>query len=140
MEFMRKYSWPGNVRQLENVVKRLGLTAREAEISLTGVEQSLGSQPQISQVLDNGGRETLSGDVERHLRRYFDLHGTDLPPAGLYDRDIAIEIEVPLIEIALDATSGNQAKCADLLGINRNTLRKKISQLDIKVTRRRKLM
>jgi two-component system nitrogen regulation response regulator GlnG len=50
------------------------------------------------------------------------------------------KIEVPLIEIALDATSGNQAKCADLLGINRNTLRKKISELDIKVTRRRKLM
>jgi two-component system nitrogen regulation response regulator GlnG len=139
MEFMRKYSWPGNVRQLENVVKRLGLTAREAEISLTEVEQSLGSQPQISQVLDNGGRETLSGDVERHLRRYFDLHGFDLPPAGLYGR-ILHEIEVPLIEIALDATSGNQAKCADLLGINRNTLRKKISELDIKVTRRRKLM
>ena len=139
MEFMRKYSWPGNVRQLENVVKRLGLTARETEISLTEVEQSLGSQPQISQVLENGGRETLSGDVERHLRRYFDLHGFDLPPAGLYGR-ILHEIEVPLIEIALDATSGNQAKCADLLGINRNTLRKKISELDIKVTRRRKLM
>jgi two-component system nitrogen regulation response regulator GlnG len=89
--------------------------------------------------LDNGGRETLSGDVERHLRRYFDLHGFDLPPAGLYGR-VLHEIEVPLIEIALDATSGNQAKCADLLGINRNTLRKKISELDIKVTRRRKLM
>jgi two-component system nitrogen regulation response regulator GlnG len=67
------------------------------------------------------------------------LHGFDLPPAGLYGR-ILHEIEVPLIEIALDATSGNQAKCADLLGINRNTLRKKISELDIKVTRRRKLM
>jgi two-component system nitrogen regulation response regulator GlnG len=90
-------------------------------------------------VLDNGGRETLSGDVERHLRRYFDLHGADLPPAGLYGR-ILREIEVPLIEIALDASAGNQAKCADLLGINRNTLRKKISELDIKVTRRRKLM
>ena len=50
------------------------------------------------------------------------------------------EIEVPLIEIALDATAGNQAKCADLLGINRNTLRKKITELDIRVTRRRKLM
>jgi two-component system nitrogen regulation response regulator GlnG len=47
---------------------------------------------------------------------------------------------LPLIEIALDATGGNQAKCADLLGINRNTLRKKITDLDIRVTRRRKLM
>ena len=62
-----------------------------------------------------------------------------LPPPGLYAR-ILREIEAPLIEIALSATAGNQAKCADLLGINRNTLRKKITDLDIRVTRRRKLM
>ena len=62
-----------------------------------------------------------------------------LPPPGLYGR-ILREVEMPLIEIALDATGGNQAKCADLLGINRNTLRKKITDLDIRVTRRRKLM
>ena len=48
--------------------------------------------------------------------------------------------QVWLIENALDATAANQAKCADLLGINRNTLRKKITDLDIRVTRRRKLM
>ena len=83
--------------------------------------------------------ERLPGSVARHLRRYFDLHGTQLPPPGLYAR-ILKELELPLIEIALDATSGNQAKCADLLGINRNTLRKKITDLDIRVTRRRKLM
>jgi two-component system nitrogen regulation response regulator GlnG len=77
--------------------------------------------------------------VARHLKRYFDLHGGTLPPPGLYQR-ILKEIEVPLIEIALDATGGNQAKCADLLGINRNTLRKKITELEIEVTRRRKLM
>ena len=83
--------------------------------------------------------EKLSTSVARHLNRYFGLHGGVLPPPGLYDR-ILHEIEVPLIEIALDATAGNQAKCADLLGINRNTLRKKITDLDIRVTRRRKLM
>ena len=77
--------------------------------------------------------------MARHLQRYFDLHGEALPPPGLHDR-VLREIEVPLIEIALDATAGNQAKCADLLGINRNTLRKKITDLDIRVTRRRKLM
>jgi two-component system nitrogen regulation response regulator GlnG len=77
--------------------------------------------------------------VARHLRRYFDLHGATLPPPGLYQR-ILREVEAPLIEIALEATGGNQAKCADLLGINRNTLRKKITDLEIHVTRRRKLM
>jgi len=85
------------------------------------------------------GTEKLSSDIERHLRRYFDLHGNILPPIGLYNR-ILRELEIPLIGVSLEATGGNQAKCADLLGINRNTLRKKINELDIRVTRRRKLM
>ena len=85
------------------------------------------------------GSERMSYDIERHLRRYFDLHGNILPPVGLYNR-ILKELEIPLIAVSLEATGGNQAKCADLLGINRNTLRKKISELEIKVRRRRKLM
>ncbi|WP_298847909.1 response regulator [uncultured Ruegeria sp.] len=139
VELVRRYSWPGNVRQLENAVRRLGLTSRADEISKSEVEMVLGSQPEAEPVLSGGEREKLSTSVERHLRRYFDLHGNILPPPGLYQR-ILREVEAPLIEIALDATGGNQAKCADLLGINRNTLRKKISDLDIQVTRRRKLM
>ncbi len=85
------------------------------------------------------GAERLADSVARHLRRYFDLHGTMLPAPGLYGR-ILREIETPLIEVALEATAGNQAKCAELLGINRNTLRKKITDLDIQVTRQRKMM
>jgi two-component system nitrogen regulation response regulator GlnG len=139
MELLRAYSWPGNVRQLENAVKRLVLTARSEEISQIEAEAALGSQPQVGPLLGGEDTEKLSASVARHLRRYFDLHGKMLPPAGLYAR-ILKEIELPLIEIALDATGGNQAKCADLLGINRNTLRKKITDLDIQVTRRRKLM
>ena len=138
-QLFRNYSWPGNVRQLENVVKRLSLTARASEITLTEVEQVLGSQPAMNSALQKGSSDRLSADVERHLRRYFDLHGSVLPPPGLHAR-ILKELEHPLISIALEATGGNQAKCADLLGINRNTLRKKINELDIKVTRRRKLM
>jgi two-component system nitrogen regulation response regulator GlnG len=139
MEMLRAYSWPGNVRQLENAVKRLVLTARTDEITLAEAEGVLGAQPQVGPNLGGEDTEKLSASVGRHLRRYFDLHGNMLPPAGLYAR-ILREIELPLIEIALDATGGNQAKCADLLGINRNTLRKKITDLDIQVTRRRKLM
>ncbi len=138
-DLFRAYSWPGNVRQLQNVVKRLGLTAREHEISLTEVEQSLENQPEMEGSFGQVGTEKLSSDIERHLRRYFDLHGNILPPFGLYNR-ILKELEIPLIGVSLEATGGNQAKCADLLGINRNTLRKKINELDIKVTRRRKLM
>ena len=133
------YSWPGNVRQLQNVVKRLGLTSREYEISLTEVEQALESQPEIDGSFGKVGTEKMSNDIERHLRRYFDLHGNILPPVGLYNR-ILRELEIPLIALSLEATGGNQAKCADLLGINRNTLRKKINDLEIKVHRRRRLM
>ena len=138
-EMFRAYSWPGNVRQLENAIRRLVLTSRTEEISRAEVEQVLGDQPEMEPVLGGGDTEKLAASVARHLRRYFDLHGNMLPPPGLYGR-ILKEMEMPLIEIALDATGGNQAKCADLLGINRNTLRKKITDLDIHVTRRRKLM
>lgn len=139
MELFRAYSWPGNVRQLENAVRRLVLTAQAEEVTRGEAEMMLGAQPQAGPLLGGDDSEKLSASVARHLRRYFDLHGNMLPPAGLYAR-ILREIELPLIEIALDATGGNQAKCADLLGINRNTLRKKITDLDIHVTRRRKLM
>jgi two-component system, NtrC family, nitrogen regulation response regulator GlnG len=138
-EMVRAYGWPGNVRQLENTLRRLMVTSSEAEITRAEVEAVLGSQPAMEPRAGGGEGEKLSASVARHLKRYFDLHGGQLPPAGVYQR-ILREVEMPLIEIALDATAGNQAKCADLLGINRNTLRKKITDLDIRVTRRRKLM
>jgi two-component system nitrogen regulation response regulator GlnG len=138
-DLIRAYSWPGNVRQLENAIRRLLVTAAEDEITRAEVEAVLGNQPAIEPLKGIAEGEKLSASVARHLQRYFDLHGGQLPPPGVYQR-ILREIETPLIEIALDATGGNQARCADLLGINRNTLRKKITDLDIRVTRRRKLM
>jgi len=139
MEMIRAYSWPGNVRQLENTVRRLSVTAQGEVIGKAEVESVLGNQPEIEPLIGSGDGEKLSASVAKHLKRYFDLHGGVLPPPGLYAR-ILREVEAPLLEIALDATGGNQARCADLLGINRNTLRKKITDLDIRVTRRRKLM
>jgi two-component system nitrogen regulation response regulator GlnG len=139
MELVRTHPWPGNVRQLENAIRRLVLTARTDEISKAEVAAVLGNQPESEPAATVEDAEKLSASIGRHLRRYFDLHGNMLPPPGLYAR-ILKEMELPLIEIALEATGGNQAKCADLLGINRNTLRKKITDLDIHVTRRRRLM
>ncbi|QFT59855.1 Nitrogen assimilation regulatory protein [Sulfitobacter sp. THAF37] len=133
------YPWPGNVRQLEHAMRQLALTSRAAEISQAEAEQVLGAQPSPEPLSTQANTERLGQSVERHLRRYFDQHGAVLPPPGLYAQ-ILREVEAPLIEIALGATSGNQAKCADLLGINRNTLRKKITDLDIEVTRGRKMM
>jgi len=138
-DLVRAHSWPGNVRQLENTLRRLMVTGAEPEITRAEVEAALGSQPAAEPLKGGAEGEKLSASVAKHLKRYFDLHGGALPPPGVYQR-ILREVELPLIEIALDATAGNQAKCADLLGINRNTLRKKITDLDIRVTRRRKLM
>ena len=139
LDLMRRYAWPGNVRQLENALKRLAVMGGEAEISRAEVEEVLAQQPEIEPLMTGDEDEKLSGAIARHLRRTFDMHGGNLPPAGLYQR-ILRDMERPLIEISLDATGGNQAKCADLLGINRNTLRKKITELNIRVTRRRKLV
>ncbi|MDR9392684.1 response regulator [Roseovarius sp. SYSU LYC5161] len=139
LALMRAYGWPGNVRQLENAVRRIALTAQDEIIQPADVEPVLGNQPASALMSGQEPAEKLKDSITRHLKRYFDLHGDALPPPGLYAR-ILREMELPLIEIALDATGGNQAKCAELLGINRNTLRKKITDLDIHVTRRRKLM
>jgi len=137
-DLLRRYGWPGNVRQLENLLRHAALDARDPQLGRAEIEPLLATQPDAPAAMGTEG-ETLSDSVANHLSRYFDMHGGMLPPAGLYPR-ILREIEHPLIEIALEATGGNQAKCAELLGINRNTLRKKMTELDIRVTRRRKLM
>ncbi|WP_299815654.1 response regulator [uncultured Jannaschia sp.] len=136
-DLLRAHPWPGNVRQLENVTRWLVATAPAEEITRLELEAVLGpaaAGPKAARATDD-----LSESVRAHLQRYFDLQGGQLPPAGLHAR-VLREVEAPLIGIALDATGGNQARCADLLGINRNTLRKKIIDLDILVTRRRKMM
>lgn len=79
----------------------------------------------------------LAASVERHLRDYFAAHETDLPASGLYDR-ILHEIERPLLSIALAECRGNQLRAAELLGLNRNTLRKKIRDLGLQAGRARK--
>ena len=137
MALIRAHPWPGNVRQLENLVRRLVATSPADEIARPEVEAVLG--PAIAGATAAVETDRLSEAVDRHLRRHFDLQVGQLPAPGLYQR-VLREVEAPLIEISLDATGGNQARCAELLGINRNTLRKKITDLDILVTRRRKLM
>ena len=72
----------------------------------------------------------LSASVERHLRDYFAAHERGLPASGLYER-VLREIERPLLSVALDECRGNQLRAAELLGLNRNTLRKKIRELGL---------
>ncbi len=78
--------------------------------------------------------ETLSGAVARIVADYYMAHQGALPPAGVYVR-ILHQVEKPLIEQTLVLTKGNQIKAAEILGLNRNTLRKKIQELGIMVTK-----
>ncbi|MGA7972928.1 MAG: nitrogen regulation protein NR(I) [Pseudolabrys sp.] len=135
LDRLKRHRWPGNVRELENLARRLAALYPQETITAAVIEAEL-AQPSLP--LGGGGddahpEETLSAAVERHLNTYFSgFEG--LPPAGLYHR-ILREIEYPLLTAALTATRGNQIRAADLLGVNRNTLRKKIRDLDIQVYR-----
>jgi two-component system nitrogen regulation response regulator GlnG len=134
LEQLKHHRWPGNVRELENLARRLAALYPQETITATVIEQEL-SQP----TAPVGGSEPRAGDslgnaVERHLASYFAEFEDGLPPAGLYHR-ILREVEFPLLTAALAATRGNQIRAADLLGVNRNTLRKKIRDLDIQVFR-----
>ena len=139
INLLRGQSWPGNVRELENLMRRLAALCADDMIDADMVEQELNARPSSATEAERDGGATLSTAVEHHLRRYFALHGDALPPPGLYER-ILREVELPLIALTLSATRGNQLKAADLLGLNRNTLRKRIRDLDIPVTRGKKLM
>jgi two-component system nitrogen regulation response regulator GlnG len=88
----------------------------------------------LSDLDENRG---LAAAVKRHLQVYFSAHDDGMPSEGLYDR-ILCEVEKPLIELSLAATRGNQVRAARLLGVNRNTLRKKIQRLKIPVKRAKK--
>ncbi|MEM9431889.1 MAG: sigma 54-interacting transcriptional regulator, partial [Pseudomonadota bacterium] len=139
LELLRKESWTGNVRELENLMRRLAVLCPDEIISASVVEQELKARPSSVAAPQAEQSQRLGQAVEVHLRRYFDLHGDSLPPSGLYERIIK-EVELPLIALSLAATRGNQVRTAELLGINRNTLRKKIQDLDISVTRGKKMM
>ena len=118
------------MRELENLVRRLVVLHDDTIISGDAVEAELSADvPETSVPADS-----LSVSVETHIRRYFDALNGDMPPPGLYGR-VLREVEEPLIVATLAITRGNQLRAADILGLNRNTLRKKIKELDIKAGR-----
>ncbi|HUF86315.1 MAG TPA: nitrogen regulation protein NR(I) [Thermohalobaculum sp.] len=142
---LRAHAWPGNVRELENLMRRLAVLCPDDQITAEAVDRELQAssgeagrgEAARGQAAEAG--RTLGAAVELHLKRYFRMHGDSLPPPGLHER-VLREVELPLIALTLSAVRGNQVKAAELLGINRNTLRKRIRELDIPVTRGKKLM
>jgi two-component system nitrogen regulation response regulator GlnG len=134
MDRIRRYRWPGNVRELENLVRRLAALYADDVIGVEVIENELAEPPQAPRSAEPSEEETLTGSIERHLTKFFSTQGDDLPPPGLYDRMLR-ELEIPLISLSLAATRGNQIKAAHMLGLNRNTLRKKIRDHNIQVIR-----
>ncbi len=133
MAELKAYRWPGNVRELENLVRRLAALYSQEVIGGEVVRAELAEESAQPAAPAPRG-ESLSRAVELHLREYFFAHEDELPASGLYER-VLREVERPLIELSLGATGGNQIRAAKLLGLNRNTLRKKIRDLDIQVIR-----
>ncbi len=134
IERLKAHPWPGNVRELENVVRRLVALYSQDTLTAQIVEQELAGSAATPSAAPGSEAADLSEAVERYLTRYFSSFGSELPPPGLYDRVIR-DVEKPLLSAALAATRGNQIRAAELLGLNRNTLRARIRDLNIRVFR-----
>ena len=139
IELIKKKKWSGNVRELRNFIGRLSLVSNTNIIDekITKHELSM-IKPEEADVNALEG-SNISKSVKMHLSYYFQSLGDTLPAPGLY-QTVLKEVEVPLINTTLSLCNGNQIKAADLLGINRNTLRKKIKYYDLVITRGKKLM
>ncbi|MGO9942523.1 MAG: nitrogen regulation protein NR(I) [Rhodoblastus sp.] len=147
MERLRRYSWPGNVRELENLTRRIAALYPQDVIGEALIEAELGASAPLLGLSGPGGgadhaptreaaaaQEQFVSGIERHVADLFRSFGDSPPPVGLYHR-VLRDLEVPLIAATLSATRGNQIKAAEILGLNRNTLRKKIRDLDLRGVR-----
>jgi two-component system nitrogen regulation response regulator GlnG len=134
IRLMQAYPWPGNVRELENLVRRLSALYVDETITPEIVQNELNviDRPMLAAVA--GAPVDVSTAVEGHVAQLLREHEPLLPPAGLYQR-VLEKVEAPLIAMALNACGGNQIRAADLLGLNRNTLRKKIRTHNIEIVR-----
>ena len=149
LDRLKRYPWPGNIRELENLTRRLAALYPQEVITEQIVEQELSLAAPLSSPAsrDNAalslgpvnhergaGNEHFAAGLDRHVAELFKAFGDNLPPAGLYHR-VLRDLEAPLIAATLAATRGNQIRAAEVLGLNRNTLRKKIKDLDLRPMR-----
>ena len=124
------HDWPGNVRELENLIWRLMVLVDDAVIEADDIRPFLAAEQSQTRPAETGS--SLCADARRHIERYFSAHGGAAPPVGVHARIMA-EVEKPLIEETLKITKGNQLRAAEILGLNRNTLRRKIRDLEITI-------
>ena len=123
---LERHNWPGNVRELENAIKR-------ALVLSSGDVLAPSAFDFLTRSVDSTTRETtLEELVVKEVERLFEEGGSQ---SDIYHR-IQQRVERPLLEVVLERTQGNQIRAAAVLGINRNTLRKKITDLRIELPNR----
>ncbi len=129
MELLCNHSWPGNVRELENTIKRAVILSNDPLLTPADFGGLFDRQETIHAVPQE--QQSLEAIVEAKLRS--SMNGIEkLDKGDIYDR-VLEQVERPLIRFTLEKTRGNQVRAADILGINRNTLRKKINDLGIQL-------
>jgi two-component system nitrogen regulation response regulator GlnG len=125
-DLLMRHHWPGNVRELENTLLRAAVLARGRTLVPEDFVLAGQARPLAAEVLP------LEDAVRQRLAELLDSGGDGIQ--DLYNALITA-VERPLIEVVLERAGGNQVKAADMLGINRNTLRKKITELGIPIRR-----
>jgi two-component system nitrogen regulation response regulator GlnG len=134
LEALKAHGWPGNARELENLMRRMAALYAQEVIGADAVAAELAEAAPVAGPDGQAAPMTLEQAVERHLASFMSAHKDGMPVKELYDRVLA-EVERPLLRMALSATRGNQIKAAAMLGLNRNTLRKKLRELELPVVR-----
>jgi len=128
LDKLTAYSWPGNVAELRDVVRRLCLRRRKSQVELADVEAVLPPVEERVPVEQLSFEEMVRAKIRALLQR---MEG--YPIEDLYEEVIS-RVERPLIELVLERTGNNQLKAAEILGLNRNTLRKKIAERNVAVS------
>lgn len=139
---LKTLPWKGNIRELENLMYRVCAMVVEPHVTAQQLLPFIDAAPSARQGVstqslrtDVAGTDapTIEAVAYRALQEYFDAHGDKTPPAGLYDRMLP-SLEIPLLITTLNYVAGNQVRAAEILGINRNTLRTKIQHYAIEKT------
>ena len=135
MNLLKEHSWPGNIRELKNVIERICLLSSSEEIQTSLIKEVISEDRLFN---DETEEDNLEIYFKKYLSKYFKNFDENLNINNLHSSFIS-KIEKPLIEATLKLFRGNQIKASKCLGFNRNTLRTKISIYGIEVLKKRKL-
>ena len=134
INYLKSYNWPGNIQELKNLIERLSLSLPNNKITISDLKEHLKNSFEINENVES---ITLENLIDKRINKVISSIGSDYSQMNIYD-DFIKTVEKPLIENILNHTRGNQIKASSLLGLNRNTLRKKISELGVTVRKVRK--